>query len=58
MSSDYLNNYGINPETPTCLIDLLIDLQKTFNFNERILFITVQLFDRFLKTSIINNYQK
>ena len=55
MSSDYLNNYGINPETRTCLIDSLIDLQKIFNFNERTLFITVQLFDRFLTTSIINN---
>ena len=58
MSSDYLNNYGINPETRTCLIDSLIDLQKIFNFNERTLFITVQLFDRFLTTSIINNLSK
>ena len=58
MSSDYLNNYGINPETRTCLIDSLIDLQKIFNFNERTLFITVQLFDRFLTTTIINNLSK
>ena len=58
MSSDYLSNYGINPETRTCLIDSLIDLQKIFNFNERTLFITVQLFDRFLTTSIINNLSK
>ena len=58
MSSDYLNNYGINPETRTCLIDSLIDLQKIFNFNERTLFITVQLFDRFLTTSIINHLSK
>ena len=58
MSSDFLNNYGINPETRTCLIDSLIDLQKIFNFNERTLFITVQLFDRFLTTSIINNLSK
>jgi len=34
MSSDYLSNYGINPETRTCLIDSLIDLQKIFNFND------------------------
>ena len=58
MSSDYLNNYGINPETRTCLIDSLIDLQKIFNFNERTLFITVQLFDRFLTTNIINHLSK
>ena len=58
MSSDYLSSYGINPETRTCLIDSLIDLQKIFNFNERTLFITVQLFDRFLTTSIINNLSK
>jgi len=58
MSSDFLNNYGINPETRTCLIDSLIDLQKIFNFNERTLFITVQLFDRFLTTSIIKNLPK
>ena len=58
MSSDYLNNYGINPETRTCLIDSLIDLQKIFNFNERTLFITVQLFDRYLTTSIIKNLSK
>ena len=58
MSSDFLNNYGINPETRTCLIDSLIDLQKIFNFNERTLFITVQLFDRFLTTSIIKHLSK
>ena len=58
MSSDFLNNYGINPETRTCLIDSLIDLQKIFNFNERTLFITVQLFDRFLTTSIVKNLSK
>jgi hypothetical protein len=58
MSSDFLNSYGINPETRTCLIDSLIDLQKIFNFNERTLFITVQLFDRFLTTTIINNLTK
>ena len=58
MSSDFLNNYGINPETRTCLIDSLIDLQKIFKFNERTLFITVHLFDRFLTTSIINKISK
>ena len=58
MSSDYLNNYGINPETRTCLIDSLIDLQKIFNFNERTLFITVQIFDRFLTTSIVQKLSK
>ena len=54
ISSDILNNYGINPETRTCLIDSLIDLQKIFNFNERTLFIAVQLFDRYLVLSLIN----
>ena len=54
ISSDILNNYGINPETRTCLIDSLIDLQKIFNFNERTLFITVQLFDRYLVLRLIN----
>ena len=58
ISSDFLNSYGINPETRTCLIDSLIDLQKIFNFNERTLFITVQLFDRFLATSIIKDLSK
>ena len=58
ISSDFLNSYGINPETRTCLIDSLIDLQKIFNFNERTLFITVQLFDRFLTTSIIKDLPK
>ena len=53
ISSDILNSYGINPETRTCLIDSLIDLQKIFNFNERTLFITVQLFDRYIALSII-----
>ena len=55
ISSDILINYGINPETRTCLIDSLIDLQKIFNFNERTLFITVQIFDRYLVLSIIND---
>ena len=55
ISSDILNNYGINPETRTCLIDSLIDLQKIFNFNDRTLFITVQLFDRYIALSIIND---
>ena len=58
MSNDFLQNYGINPETRTCLIDSLIDLQKIFNFNERTLFITVQLFDRYITTSIANNLSK
>jgi len=58
MSNDFLQNYGINPETRTCLIDSLIDLQKIFNFNERTLFITVQLFDRYIATSIMNNLPK
>lgn len=58
MSNDFLQNYGINPETRTCLIDSLIDLQKIFNFNERTLFITVQLFDRYITTSIVNNLSK
>ena len=53
ISSDILNSYGINPETRTCLIDSLIDLQKIFNFKERTLFITVQLFDRYIALSII-----
>ena len=54
ISSDILNSYGINPETRTCLIDSLIDLQKIFNFNERTLFITVQIFDRYLVLSIVD----
>ena len=54
ISSDVLINYGINPETRTCLIDSLIDLQKIFNFNERTLFITLQIFDKYLVLSIIN----
>ena len=58
MSSDFLNNYEINSETRTCLIDSLIDLQKIFNFDERTLFITVQLFDRLLTTNIINKILK
>ena len=58
MSSDFLSNYGINPETRTCLIDSIIDLQKIFKFNERTLFITVQLFDRYITTSIINDLTK
>ena len=53
ISSDILNDYGINPETRTCLIDSLIDLQKLFNFKERTLFITVQLFDKYISLSII-----
>ena len=53
ISSDILNTYGINPETRTCLIDSLIDLQKIFDFNERTLFITVQIFDRYIALSII-----
>ena len=53
ISSDILNNYGINPETRTCLIDSLIDLQKIFNFDERTLFITVQIFDRYIVMSMI-----
>ena len=53
ISSDILNAYGINPETRTCLIDSLIDLQKIFNFNERTLFITVQLFDKYIALSIL-----
>ena len=53
ISSDILNNYGINPETRTCLVDSLIDLQKIFNFNERTLFITVQIFDRYITLSIL-----
>ena len=55
ISSDILNNYGINPETRTCLIDSLIDLQKIFDFNERTLFITVQLFDRYIALSVIKD---
>ena len=58
MSSDFLSNYGINPETRTCLIDSIIDLQKIFKFNERTLFITIQLFDRYITTSIINDLAK
>ena len=58
MSNDFLLNYGINPETRTCLIDSLIDLQKIFNFNERTLFITVKLFDRYITTLIVNNLSK
>ena len=58
MSNDFLLNYGINPETRICLIDSLIDLQKIFNFNERTPFITVQLFDRYITTSIVNNLSK
>ena len=55
MSSDFLNTHGINPETRTCLIDSLINLQKIFKFNERTLFITVQLFDKYIATSIMKN---
>jgi hypothetical protein len=58
MSSDILSNYGINPETRTCLIDSIIDLQEIFKFNERTLFITVQLFDRYITTSIVNDLAK
>lgn len=58
MSNDFLESYGINPEIRTCLIDSLIDLQKIFNFNERTLFITVQLFDRYITTSIVYNLPK
>ena len=55
MSSDFLNTYGINPETRTCLIDSLVNLQKIFKFNERTLFITIQLFDKYIATTIIRN---
>jgi len=58
MSNDFLLNYGINLETRTCFIDSLIDLQKIFNFNERTLFITVKLFDRYITTLIVNNLSK
>ena len=57
MSSDFLNNYGINPETRTCLIDSLINLQKIFKFNERTLFITIQLFDKYIATTIIRDFK-
>ena len=53
ISSDILNDYGINPETRTCLIDSLIDLQQLFKFKERTLFITVQIFDKYLTLFII-----
>ena len=55
MSSDFLNNYGINPEIRTCLIDSLINLQKIFKFNERTLFITIQLFDKYVASAIKKN---
>ena len=58
MSSDFLNNYGINPEIRTCLIDSLINLQKIFKFNERTLFITIQLFDKYIATTIVKNIKK
>ena len=44
----FKNINGITPDVRAAIINGLIKLQKLFNFNEYTLFLTVQLFDRYL----------
>ena len=56
LSSELLNNYGINPSIRSYLIDSLIDLQNTFKFHNKTLFITLKLFDNYLSSIISSKF--
>ena len=56
LNSEILNNYGINPNIRSCLVDSLIGLQDTFKFCNKTLFITIKIFDNYLG-SIISSDQ-
>ena len=56
LSSELLNNYGINPSIRSYLIDSLIDLQDTFKFHNKTLFITLKLFDNYLSSILSTKF--
>ena len=55
INTDILNNYGINPNIRSCLIDSLIGLQNTFKFCDKTLFITIKIFDNYISSIIDEN---
>ena len=55
LNTDILTNYGINPNIRSCLIDSLIGLQGTFQFCDKTLFITIQIFDNYISEIIALN---
>ena len=55
LNSEILYNYGINPNIRSCLIDSLLGLQSTFNFCDKTLFITIQIFDNYIGEIIASN---
>ena len=50
--SKIMNITSLNPVIRSCLIDSLIGLQETFKFHDKTLFITVQLFDNFISSTL------
>jgi len=56
LSSKLLNNYGINSSIRSYLIDSLIDLQDTFKFHNKTLFITLKLFDNYLSSILSTKF--
>jgi len=47
------NRYYINPESRKFFINSLINIQDLLNFNERTLFLTIQLFDRYINNVLM-----
>lgn len=47
------NKNFINPESRKFFINSLINIQELLNFNERTLFLTTQIFDRYINTVLI-----
>ena len=47
------NKNYINPESRKFFINSLINIQELLNFNERTLFLTTQIFDRYINTVLI-----
>ena len=47
------NRYYINPESRKFFINSLINIQDLLNFNERTLFLTIQIFDRYINNVLM-----
>jgi hypothetical protein len=47
------NRYYINPDSRKFFINSLINIQDLLNFNERTLFLTIQIFDRYINNVLM-----
>ena len=54
LNSEILTSHGLNPILRSYFIDSLLGLQETFQFHNKTLFITLQIFDNYI-TKIISN---